>query len=171
MFAAIIGPRGQPRLIKGQVLSFLFRKYNSNESNWKVKFRGRRLTISFRSTNLSFTSQSFREFHSNFSLKISIFPLFLRFPRIVRGGGSLIKRNITKHFANIATDNREEFHFEYPILVPRSRKLHPLSRPTRNKITRGRGGGEEGLCDSFNSAKNQICKLHGNAIRIDMFLN
>lgn len=144
MFAAIIGPRGQPRLIKGQVLSFLFRKYNSNESNWKVKFRGRRLTISFRSTNLSFTSQSFREFHSNFSLKISIFPLFLRFPRIVRGGGSLIKRNITKHFANKATDNREEFHFEYPILVPRSRKLHPLSRPTRNKITgggRGRGRG------------------------------
>lgn len=129
-------------------------------------------------TNLSFTSQSFRKFHSNFPLKISIlryslskYPLFLRFPRIVRGGGSLIKRNITKHFANKATDNREEFHFEYPILVPRSRKLHPLSRPTRNKITGGRGGGEEGLCDSFNSAKNQICKLHGNAIRIDMFLN
>lgn len=143
MFAAIIGPRGQPRLIKGQVLSFLFRKYNSNESNWKVKFRGRRLITSF-PTNLSFTSQSFRKFHSNFSLKISIFPLFLRFPRIVRGGGSLIKRNITKHFANKATDNREEFHFEYPILVPRSRKLHPLSRPTRNKITgggRGRGRG------------------------------
>lgn len=145
MFAAIIGPRGQPRLIKGQVLSFLFQKYNSNESNWKVKFRGRRLITSFPS-NLSFTSQSFRKFHSNFPLKISIlryslskYPLFLRFPRIVRGGGSLIKRNITKHFANKATDNREEFHFEYPILVPRSRKLHPLSRPTRNKIT-GEGG-------------------------------
>lgn len=60
--------------------------------------------------------------------------LFLRFGRMGKlGGESLMKRNITKHFANKATDNREEFHFECSILVPRSRKLHPLSRPTVTK--------------------------------------